>query len=434
MKVVYIVPGSGGGFYCENCLRDSILVKALRAQGHDVIMVPMYLPLFSDDDSLPGDTPVFYGAISLYLKQKFPWLRHMPDWLEALLDSKPMLAFAAKKAGSTRATGLEAMTLSMLRGEHGGQARELERLVDWLAHDHQPDIVHLSNALLIGLAGRITEKLHVPVCCSLQDEDTWIEPMPPAWQKQIWNTMAERAEDISAFLAVSDFYAGIMSGHLRVPQKKMHTAYIGIDPSLYSPASVSPDPPVIGYLSRLAEAMGFDILVEAFIRLKGVYGHKTLKLYATGGRTGDDDRFIRQQQKILRQHGLLDDVQFFDEFSGRHRIDFLQKCSIVSVPVPRGEAFGLFITEALACGVPVVQPRAGAFPELVEATGGGVIYEPNDVMNLAAALDKVLRNPQHMREMSLRGRIAVLNKFTVDHTARRILDVYSHCLNMANTA
>jgi len=165
MKAVYIVPGSGGGFYCQNCLRDGALVQALRARGHDVILVPMYLPLFLDEADSATGVPVFYGAVSVYLKEKIPLLRRLPAGLLRWLDSRPMLEMAARRAGSTEAAGLEGLTLSVLRGEEGRQARELTELVDWLAAEVRPNVVHLSNGLLVGLAREIRQRLGAPVVC-----------------------------------------------------------------------------------------------------------------------------------------------------------------------------------------------------------------------------------------------------------------------------
>jgi hypothetical protein len=110
MKIAQIIPGSGGSFYCGNCMRDSKFVKALKDLGHQVIKVPLYLPIFDDAHDL-DEVPVFYGAVNLYLKQQFPIFRHMPSFIEHALDSKSVLEMAARKAGSTRAKGLEGMTI-----------------------------------------------------------------------------------------------------------------------------------------------------------------------------------------------------------------------------------------------------------------------------------------------------------------------------------
>ena len=100
---MHIIPGSGGSFYCGNCLRDSKYVEALRKSDHTVIKLPMYLPLFADEHDLSKEIPVFYGAISIYMKQLFPIFRKAPRWVDRVLNSKPMLKLASKFAGSTNA-------------------------------------------------------------------------------------------------------------------------------------------------------------------------------------------------------------------------------------------------------------------------------------------------------------------------------------------
>ena len=195
MNIVQIIPGSGGSFYCGNCMRDSKFVDALRKEGHQVIKVPMYLPLFSDEHDL-DEIPVFYGAISIYLKQLYPIFRKAPLWFDNLLNSKPMLKLAASMAGSTNATGLDEMTVSMLLGEEGKQKEELERMVDWIGEHLKPDVIHISNALLLGLARRIRERIGVPVVCSLQDEDVWVDVMKPTSRDLVWKLMHEKSTDV----------------------------------------------------------------------------------------------------------------------------------------------------------------------------------------------------------------------------------------------
>ena len=123
MKIVHIVPGFGGTFYCGNCLRDSGVVASFKKAGHDAITLPMYLPLTMNGENSNDEIPVFYGAVNIYLKQ-FPVFRHMPKWFEKLMDSSAVLKFAAKKSGSTRASGHEDLTESMLLGAEGHQSKE----------------------------------------------------------------------------------------------------------------------------------------------------------------------------------------------------------------------------------------------------------------------------------------------------------------------
>ena len=233
MKIVNIIPGFGGSFYCGNCLRDSVFVKTLKTMGHDAVMLPIYLPLSTENTNNSDGTPVFYGAVNIYLKQNFTFLRHMPGWLERFFDSKPILRYAAKKAGSTRAAGLEAMTISMLKGSEGFQSEELQILIDFLKNHEKPDLVHLSNALLLGLAEKIRKDLNIPVVCSLQDEDVWVDAMKSPYRDQVWQLMSDKAKFVDAFVAVSDFFAEKMKKNMNLPDNKVHVVHIGVNPDAY---------------------------------------------------------------------------------------------------------------------------------------------------------------------------------------------------------
>jgi len=424
MKVVHIVPGSGGTFYCENCLRDNALVKALRALGHDVLMVPMYLPMFADDPGISGDVPVFFGGINVYLQQKLALFRRTPRWLDRLVDANWILKLAARKSGSTRASGLAEMTLSMIRGEQGNQAKELDRLVRWLADYERPDIVHLSNALLIGLAHLIRSELGVPVICSLQDEDTWIDEMSEEEGTRCWKAIAACAEDVALFIAVSSYYGRKMQERLDLSADRLRIVHVGTETTGHTPTAVAADRPVIGFLSRLSETQGLGLLVEAFILLKESGRYTSLRLHATGGLTGDNRRFIAGLKRTLQRKGFTDDVAFLPDFDRAARLSFLSELTVLSVPVPEGEAFGTFIIEAMASGVPVVQPSVGAFPELIEKGGGGILYQPNDASALAAALGSLLDDPAKARELGRQGRVSFERHFTIERMAREMVDVY----------
>ncbi len=430
MKIVHILPGSGGTFYCDNCMRDVSLAMELRKLGNEVIIVPMYLPLFTDMPGFSCDMPVFYGAVNVYLKQKIPLFRRSIPWMETLLNSSVLMKFAAGRAGSTRASGLGGITLSMLRGEAGYQASELEKLVIMLGDKIKPDVVHLSNALLLGLVRRIKSELRVPVICSLQDEDTWINAMDEEHSSSAWELLREKAKDVDAFIPVSNYYADFMLKRLQIPYELFHVVNIGIDLKGYEAAPITFNPPVIGYISRMSESSGLGLLVDAFLILKEDSRLNKLKLHAAGGYTGDDRRFIEGLRKKLTARGLNDDVEFFQDFDRKSRLKFLHSLSILSVPVLQGEAYGTYMIEALASGVPVVQPKLGAFPELIKATGGGIFYEPNDAVSLAGALLKLLLNSGKARELGRQGRKSVERHFSSEGMAVKTMNVYKQCTGM----
>jgi glycosyltransferase involved in cell wall biosynthesis len=424
MKIIHLIPGSGGTFYCQNCMRDATLVQRLHQSGHDVLMTPMYLPLFSDGAESAGDTPVFFGGINVWLQQQFGLFRKTPRWLDRLFDAEWMLRLAAKREGATSAADLGEMTLSMLQGRAGRQRKEVDRLIAWLRNHDRPDIIHVSNALLLGVAVEIKRALDVPVVCSLQDEDTWMEAMKAPWGQRCWDAIAELAKETDAFAAVSEWYAEKMRRILNLPLEKTAIIPPGIEVSETEPPLPSFDPPAIGFLSRMAEGQGLGLLVDAYLNLRKDPAFANLRLLATGGITPGNENFIRDLRRRIEKAGAENDVLFLPEFDKAHRRDFLRSISVMSVPMVQGEAFGTFIIEAWAQGVPVVQPRAGGYAELVEKSGGGLLFDPADLQGLESALRDLLYNPEKARTMGARGRVALLENYTIDIMAEKTLALY----------
>jgi glycosyltransferase involved in cell wall biosynthesis len=433
MKIVYIAPGTGGQFYCQNCMRDAGLVKALRALRHDVVLAPMYLPLAVDDPQPTGDAPVFYGAVNCYLKQKFSAFRRLPDWLQQALDSRPVLRFAARRSGTTDARGLEEMTISVLKGDDGNQREELERLLAWLKVE-KPDVVHLSNALLLGLAPRIRRELGCALVCSLQDELPWIRTMEGGAVDTVRDLLTEKAQAVDAFMPVSAYYAGLMQPWLKCPDDALHVVHIGIDPDGYRMAERGRRELRLGFLSRTGPGQGLEALVDAFVLLKKRPSMAGLRLAVTGGTPPQDRRFVRSLRKRLEHAGFLEHTEFIDDFGRERRQAFLAGLSVLSVPAPGGDAFGLCLVEALASGVPVVQPREGSAVEIVNESGGGVLCRPGSVADLAEALGALLSDSERRRELGEKGRRYVLNNLTNERLAVQVAAVYESAKEHTGTA
>jgi glycosyltransferase involved in cell wall biosynthesis len=425
MRIVQICPGSGDNFYCENCLRDAALVKALRRLGHDVLMVPLYLPLQADKVEQVSNAPLFFGGVNVYLQQKLSLFRRTPRWIDRWFDSRGLLAWAGRKAGMTNARDLGETTISMLRGEDGRQVKELDRFVDWLVTEPQkPDIVCLSNVLLAGMARRIKERLGVPVVCLLQDEDGFLDGLNSPHAEQAWAVVHERVRDIDAFLAVSEYYGDTMSVRLKTEPARMHVVRMGIELDAYKPHDSGPAVPTIGFLSRMCSERGLETLVDAFLLLKKNAGLRSAKLRISGGRSGADEPFIGRLQSRLEAAGFRRDVEFLHAFDLAAKREFLRSLSVLSVPEPQPVAYGLYVLEALAMGVPVVEPAIGCFPETLAATGGGVLYQPNTVEGLARAMEPLLLDSQAARRLGAEGRAGIGRMFDIGHTAKQMIGVY----------
>ena len=420
MRIFQLSASPGEGFYCENCIRDNSLVRSLRAAGHEAFVLPLYLPPGPEAGAaVPEGAGVFFGGINVYLQQKSAVFRHTPRWLDRVFDSPRLLRWAARRAGMTAARDLGESTLSMLRGEAGRQAKELHRLADYLA-SQRPDVVCLSNALLAGAARQIRRQTEAPVVCCLQDEDAFLDALPQPWRDDAWHMLSDLTSEIDAFVASSRYYADVMTKRLSLPPDKVHVVYPGVDTRQFSPAAAAAAP-AVGFISRMSYGKGLDTLAEAVVILKRNPALAPLKLIVSGGRTASDESFIAGVNSRLAAAGT--EAEYAPGFDTAARRDMLRRLSVLSVPTRQGEAFGLYVVEALACGVPVVLPRHGAFVELVEATGGGLLCEPNDAEALAEALGELLLDGENAREIGRIGRRAVCEVFDAERSCRDFLSV-----------
>lgn len=426
MRIAYITAGAAG-MYCGTCMHDNTLAAALQKQGHEVSLIPTYTPMRTDEKNVAGKR-IFFGALNVYLQQKLALFRHTPWLLDRLFDSPRLLNFIGKLgASSTDAKMLGELTLSMLQGEKGHQAKELDKLAEFLADIVQPEVVHLSTTLFAGFARRFKERLGVPVLCSLQGEDLFFDDLIEPWKSQIKRTLAERVQDLDLITSPNDFYSELMSQNFGVPRGKMVPARMGINADDFQhlpPRKAEGGPLVIGYLARRAPEKGLHHLVEAFLQLVESWPRGSVRLAIAGFLAVKDQTYFRQQMLRLEAANVLDLVDLAGEVSREEKLAFLASCDVLSVPTVYREPKGLFVPEALAAGIPVVLPAHGSFPEWIEKTGGGLLFEPGNTKALAEALNRLLRNPEERHQLGEKGRAAVLGHFTGEKMAAEMIGIY----------
>jgi glycosyltransferase involved in cell wall biosynthesis len=425
MRVVFLITGSGGSFYCSNCYRDMLYMKAMRkADGITASAIPLYLPPDSSVEDQGFDSHVFFGAISMYLREKVPIFRKAPDFLDKLFDSGPMLRIAARQAGTTRTDGLEELTLNMIRGDNTFREHEVNRLVNYLVAGGKPDIIHLSNALIIGLARQLRKRADVRIVCSILNEDDWIEEMKEPYRTNSWKMIAAEAENVDAFVTPSSYFRELFISKTGLSGKNIHVVPIGIDPGATSQDPVNVNRPSIGYLCRFNRMNGFDRIVDSFIQLKSEKRIDALSLHICGGFTGDDKPFVSEQLGKIRKRGYMDSLKIHHDFQAFGKRRFFESISLLSVPVRKYDGYGLYILEANAAGVPVIQPSTGAFPEIVSGTQGGIIYDPDSVDELSNTLYRVLADPDLRAGLGRAGRKNVVEKYSLDSMSNNLLEVY----------
>lgn len=430
MRVLHLTAGTGS-FYCGTCTRDNALVAALRGQGWDASLLPLYLPLSLDEEE-STDCPLFFGGINVFLQEKNKLFRWLPRWVDRFLDSRSFLNWSARFQHMTRAEDLGRLTISMLLAEGGNLAKELRRLIGWIERQEPFDAICLSNLLLAGMARGLKAALKIPVICTMQGEDTFLDKLPRDSSRRAWSLLAERAVDCDAFVAVSEYYKKQMVERLRLPEEKAHCVPNGIVLDRFEPATTPPAAPCIGFLARLCPAKGLHLLVAAFVELKRHDAHRDLGLLLVGSCTRGDEPFLNEQKKKLEKAGVADHVRIHTNVSREKKLELLRQMTLLSVPAVYGEAFGLYILEALASGVPVVEPDRGAFGEIIESTGGGWLYEPDgpesESMILARRLESSLADQSGLTHRAESGRRAVLDSYGIDTMAHAVSRIYEQTI------
>lgn len=407
-----------------------LYLKSIRKiPGISASAIPLYLPPDKTNIESGLDKRVFFGAISMYLREKVPFFRNMPAFLDKIVNAGPLLKLAARQAGTTRTEGLEELTLNMIIGDNGFRKYEVDRLVRYLLREGKPDIIHLSNALIIGLARQLRKRIDVKIVCSLLNEDDWIDEMAEPYKSRAWQMIAREAQHVDTFVTPSNYYKELFISKTGLSGKNINVLPLGIEPVKTPQVARDQSNPAVGYFCRISYLNGFDKLVDAFIRLKEEK-FPDLVLHVCGGYTGDDKPFIAEQIRKIKEHGFKKSVTIFSEFQGDGKMKFFNSVDVISVPVRKHDGYGMYILESNDAGIPVVQPATGAFPEILEITKGGIIYSPDNVDELVLALTKMLENKKLSRDIGNHGKSGVSSKLSLEIMAAGLSAVYNtHNIN-----
>ncbi len=423
MRIAYITAGAAG-MYCGSCMHDNTLVVALRQLGHDALLIPTYTPIRTDEPDA-SQPRVFFGGINVFLQQKLSLFRHTPRIFDRLLDAPRLLRWAGRFASKTRAEELGDLTISMLKGERGYQRKEVVQMAEWL-EDLRPDIIILSNVLLSGMVHEIGRRINVPMLCMLQGDDIFLEALPQAAREQVQELIRAHASEIQGYLTTSSFYADFMSGYLGIDRKRMHVVYPGLNLDGHDglPGARRDLPFTIGYFARICPEKGLHNLTEAYRILRQQSGTSPCRLRIAGWLGDHNKQYLQDLLKKLADAGLAEEVDQVDCPDHQSKVEFLKSLDVLSVPTTYREPKGLYVLEAWANGVPVVQPRHGSFPELIEATGGGELCEVDNPQDLARVLGELRDTPTRRLELGQRGHEGVRRHFHAERMAKETLAVF----------
>jgi glycosyltransferase involved in cell wall biosynthesis len=433
MRILSITAGPAG-MYCGSCIRDNALAREMIAQGHDVTLLPLYTPTRPDEENVSAPR-IFFGGISVYLEQFAPLFRYTPRWLDKLWDSAFALRLAARGSVSNQAEDLAALTISMLRGDHGYQRKEFGKLLDWLRTQPKPDVVCLSYTLLLGLARPLKEALKCPVVCAMQGEDLFLDGLGAA-KSQALALIREQARNVDALIAVSEYYGEYMAGYLGLPAEKIHVAPLGISLDGYPERRGNPDSRTtpnekftVGYFARVAHEKGLHLLAEAYRILRRERGLPESRLLVAGYLGPESREYLAGIDKHMSEAGLSAEFQYQGELTREDKLRFLPQLDVFSTPAIYHEPKGLSVLEAMASGVPVVLPRHGAFPEMIRKTGGGLLCDPENAASVADAIHSIYRDPALGRRLGDAGAAGVREHYSVARSAANTVEVFQKCVS-----
>jgi len=393
MRVVHITAGAGGRI-CGSCLHDNALVKALVARGCDALLVPAYVPTTTDEENVAIDRVVL-GGVNVWLQEHVPLFRATPRFVDRLLDAPRLLAWLSARTGDTRPEQLGALTVSTLEGERGHQAKEVERLCRWLADEVRPDVVHLSNALLVGLARAVKRATGARIVASLSGEDIFIERIRPPHYAVVRRLLAERSADVDRFVALNHAFATFMADYLAVPADRIAVVPHGVDRAGFPDAA--PDLAarrrgrggrmVVGFLARACPEKGLEQLVRALPLLCRT---RDVEVLAAGAEVPAERDYRARCLALATELGVAGRFRWLGQVDRAEKLRLLGGIDVFAMPTLFPEAKGIPVIEALAAGVPAVAPDHGAFPELLDGERAGLLHRPADPGDLAARIGRLL--------------------------------------------
>ena len=438
MRIVHVTAGAGGRL-CGSCLHDNALVRSLQARGCEAVLLPAYVPTTTDEENVALDRVVM-GGVNVWLEQQVPLYRHLPWPLDRavgrLLDSRRLLSWLSGRTGSTRAADLGPLTASTLAGELGHQRKEVEKLARWLAAEMRPDIVHLSNVLLVGLARRVRQLTGAKIVCSLSGEDVFIEQLPADHRARVRGLLRERAADVDHFVALNNRFAEFSAGYLDVSPGRISVVHHGVDPAGFP--DVAPDLAVrrrarngrlvVGLLARACPEKGLDQIVRALPELSRTHD---VEVRAAGAEVPAERLYLEHCHTLAADLGVADRFRWLGQVDRGGKLRLLDASDVFTMPTVHPEAKGLPVIEAMAAGVPVVAARHGAFPELLDDERAGLLHAPADPVDLARTIGRLLDDPAHAARCGRHGHALARSRHAPDRMAAGHVAIYERLLSGA---
>ncbi len=258
----------------------------------------------------------------------------------------------------------------------------------------------------------------------LQGDDIFIESLAPAFRSRVIAKMSERPTSM-VFIVHSNYYRDHMASLLSLPREKFRSIPLGINFEGHTgkPRDTASTPFRIGYFARVCPEKGLHVLVDAVKELRRQRPELNVEL-AAGGFLGprDADYF----ERVQHESASLGDAFHWAGSPPDHdsKVKLLRSFDVLCVPTVYREPKGLYALEAMANGVPVVLPSHGAFPQMITATGGGVLFAPGRPSDLTTLLGRLIDEPETRADLARQAHSGVRNAFSLPAMTERTLRIF----------
>lgn len=228
---------------------------------------------------------------------------------------------------------------------------------------------------------------------------------------------------VTAFIANSRANADFWTAR-GVDAQRVKTVYNPVPPPEEPPADlmrefdVPHDAPVVACVGRLTAIKGQDVLIRAAAALSEDF--PALRVLLIG-----DGHARRRLQTLVCRCGRAGRVIF----AGwrQDAVTLLAAADVLAVP-SREEAFGRVAVEGMLAGVPVVAARTGGLPEIIVSGKTGLLVDPGNAQDLAAALRTLLNDPDHAAALAAAARRAAEQRFSIQTVVRELETVYADAI------
>ncbi len=199
--------------------------------------------------------------------------------------------------------------------------------------------------------------------------------------------------------------------------KKIYSVAMGVDLSKFRIEKRWPHSTIrLFSCGRIHRCKGYDILIKALSKIKEAF-----HLRIAGGIDEKDPQALQQLKNLVEEYGLEKKIDFLGAISEEKLVEELNQADLF-VLTSRVETIGVAYMEAMCMGLPVIATNVGGVKELVEHGKNGFLVESENIEQISKSVQILMKDPWLRSEMGKAGRKKIIESFSSDNSALKILE------------